>query len=188
MSGSVNAEKPCSRCHKAKPLSEFFRRPDRPGNRASACKECSRPQTAEAKTAAVSRTLRWKAQHPKEASESASRTKKKRRPHIRLVAREWASRNREKIRLWVRMANAARRSNGMRNPINLINRLMNLQRGKCAVCRCDIAKKFHLDHINPLSRGGPNVPSNTQLLCQPCNNSKYNKDPIEFMQSRGRLL
>lgn len=35
---------------------------------------------------------------------------------------------------------------------------------------------------------GSNWPSNLQLLCQPCNSSKQDRDPVEFMQSRGFLI
>ena len=64
-----------------------------------------------------------------------------------------------------------------------------LQKGICVVCKCALKKgSTHLDHIKPISRGGSNTDDNIQLLCQPCNNSKGAKDPIDFMQSRGFLL
>lgn len=62
------------------------------------------------------------------------------------------------------------------------------QRGKCVVCRIDISKRYHIDHIMPLALGGSNDKSNIQLLCPFCNMSKQDKHPIDFMQSRGFLL
>jgi 5-methylcytosine-specific restriction endonuclease McrA len=62
------------------------------------------------------------------------------------------------------------------------------QKGKCACCGVKLGNRYHVDHIVPLFRGGTNWPNNLQLLCAPCNLSKGAKDPIEFMQSRGRLL
>lgn len=70
----------------------------------------------------------------------------------------------------------------------LYSRLMKIQRGKCVACGCDIRKLAHMDHIMPLARGGANTDDNIQLLCQPCNNTKHAKHPIDFMQSRGFLL
>ena len=63
-----------------------------------------------------------------------------------------------------------------------------LQQWRCSVCRCDIRKKFHVDHVMPLARGGQHEPMNLQLLCPTCNVRKSAKDPIRFMQERGFLL
>lgn len=66
-------------------------------------------------------------------------------------------------------------------------RLLILQKGRCANCKCK-PPKFHLDHIEPLSRGGSNTDSNVQLLCPTCNLKKHAKDPIAWAQEQGRLL
>ena len=79
-------------------------------------------------------------------------------------------------------------ANGQLSP-GLADRLMDLQRGLCAACRCDLKSSGrHLDHIQPLSKNGSNTDSNIQLLCPSCNSSKHSKHPIEFMQQRGFLL
>jgi 5-methylcytosine-specific restriction endonuclease McrA len=72
---------------------------------------------------------------------------------------------------------------------NIAERLLGLQRHKCAACKTGLgAKKYHLDHITALASGGTNTDSNIQLLCPPCNLSKWTRNPIDFMQSRGYLL
>lgn len=63
-----------------------------------------------------------------------------------------------------------------------------LQRWKCAICVRGIKTSYHVDHIVPVSRGGKTEVWNLQLLCPPCNLKKHAKDPIEYMQSLGRLL
>lgn len=62
------------------------------------------------------------------------------------------------------------------------------QRGKCGYCRIKVGKKYHVDHIVALVKGGSNNRRNLQILCGPCNNGKSAKDPIDFAQSRGMLL
>ncbi|MNQ24566.1 HNH endonuclease [compost metagenome] len=73
-----------------------------------------------------------------------------------------------------------------------IQRLFDLQRGKCATCRKALhsngENKFHVDHITPLVKGGSNGPENLQLLCPPCNLHKRAKDPIDWEQENGKLL
>ena len=75
-----------------------------------------------------------------------------------------------------------------RYPDNAIAEIMRLQRGRCAYCRRDIRKCFHVDHIKARANGGGNTRSNIQLTCPRCNRSKGKKDPIVFAQSLGRLL
>lgn len=69
-----------------------------------------------------------------------------------------------------------------------IKSLLKRQRGKCVVCKVNISKTYHIDHIMPLAKGGSNKPSNIQLLCPNCNLHKSAKHPIDFMQSMGFLL
>lgn len=68
---------------------------------------------------------------------------------------------------------------------------LRLQRGRCANCYEKVGvnrKKYHVDHIVPLSRGGSNDPTNLQILCVECNLRKSAKDPIEWARENGRLL
>lgn len=65
---------------------------------------------------------------------------------------------------------------------------------KCAVPNCPhpIAasgkNKYHVDHIQPLSRGGSNWPENLQILCQIHNLQKHARDPYEWAGSVGFLF
>jgi len=68
-----------------------------------------------------------------------------------------------------------------------IQNLFQNQKGLCVVCK-EKLNNYHVDHIQPLSRGGEHNIFNLQLLCQTCNQVKFNKDPIDFMQSKGYLL
>ena len=62
------------------------------------------------------------------------------------------------------------------------------QKKICHWCGKPCAKNAEIDHIVPLSRGGPHEITNLCVACLPCNRSKHNKDPIDFAQSLGLLL
>jgi 5-methylcytosine-specific restriction endonuclease McrA len=69
-----------------------------------------------------------------------------------------------------------------------VERLMALQKRRCVCCEVSLKDGYHIDHIQPLRRGGHNGVKNIQLLCPNCNTRKNAKDPITFMQENGFLL
>ena len=89
----------------------------------------------------------------------------------------------------VKRNNRRARTNGMALSIGIVSKLMTLQRGLCAECKCNLEKSgHHIDHIIPLAKDGRNTDCNVQLLCPPCNLRKSSKDPIAWAQENGRLL
>lgn len=56
-------------------------------------------------------------------------------------------------------------------------------RGKCQACG-NVHPHMEVDHIVPVSRGGMNHLSNLQLLCRPCNRSKWAHDNDEWLKSQ----
>lgn len=69
-----------------------------------------------------------------------------------------------------------------------IGRIKILQKYKCAICRISINKKYTIDHIIPLSKGGSNWPKNIQLVCKSCNSRKGAKIQELFMREGWFLL
>lgn len=66
--------------------------------------------------------------------------------------------------------------------------LFEKQKGKCAICFKRLPRRFHIDHIQPLARGGSNDVANIQLTHPRCNFRKRDKDPVAFAHELGRLL
>lgn len=99
--------------------------------------------------------------------------------------RKFRAANPEKMREWNHRRGQIRVG---RLPRGTIKKLYDLQRGKCPICKAQIADKFHADHIIPISKGGRHEPLNIQLLCPTCNVRKSAKHPVDFMQERGFLL
>lgn len=59
------------------------------------------------------------------------------------------------------------------------------QNGKCWWCGKSVKRKFHVDHIIPLAKGGSNKPNNICISCPTCNSQKSDRMPWEF---KGRLF
>lgn len=102
---------------------------------------------------------------------------------------DWKRINKEKVRLYT--ANRLARKKGVGGTLSndIAERLLRLQKWRCAGCRISLKqKKYHLDHIVALSKNGRNIDSNIQILCVSCNCSKGAKHPTEFMQKLGYLI
>lgn len=101
---------------------------------------------------------------------------------------KWREANPDAGRRHASNRRARKRENGGSLSVGLSEKLLKLQKGKCACCKEVLNGKFHLDHHIPLALGGANEDGNIQLLCPPCNMAKGAKHPVDFMQSRGFLL
>jgi len=121
-------------------------------------------------------------------SERKSRWRAINKDHEKAYRREWSSKNKDKHCIHEQNRRERKRNGEGKLSSDLAQRLLKVQRGKCACCRISLGDGYHLDHIMPLALGGPHEDSNIQLLCPTCNLSKNAKHPIEFMQQKGFLL
>ena len=106
----------------------------------------------------------------------------------RNASAKWKSNNKDACRAQDNNRRAKKIANGGRLSKCIVEKLMKLQRRKCACCGLPLGDNFHIDHIMPLARGGPNTDQNAQLLHSKCNLQKSAKHPVDFMQQRGYLI
>lgn len=148
----------------------------------------NRKRVAEWQRANPARVRAWFVKNSDRRRRNHAEWRKANIEHCRAVKAAWNRRNPEKGRMYEATRRAAKAKAGGHFTVSDIVEIKLLQRTRCAACRRSIRKVYHIDHIIPLARGGSNYRSNLQLLCQPCNNKKHAKDPIDFMRSLGRLL
>lgn len=120
--------------------------------------------------------------------ESSARYRAANREKTNAAVARWGEANPERRREYDRRRRAREKGAPGDHTAEDIQRLYEQQQGKCVNCRKSLRKGFHVDHIEPLSRGGSNSPENLQLLCAWCNKSKGAKDPFQWAQENGRLL
>ena len=101
---------------------------------------------------------------------------------------EWRLRNPSAVRMQSANRRASIRNAGGRLSNDLAEKLLKLQKRKCACCGKPLGNDYHIDHIMPLALGGTNTDDNIQLLRAECNLQKHAKHPVDFMQQRGFLL
>lgn len=166
-------------------------------------KEHLREQGAEYRKANKERIAAWQAEYRKKNAERI-RLARKARPYVRSkesmerkAARlretryfeRYRAQNRARIAAQQHNYRARKRAAQGRLSKDIVQRLMKLQRARCAGCGASLrARGHHLDHAVPLAKGGSNSDDNVQLLCPRCNCGKRHADPIAWAQRNGRLL
>jgi 5-methylcytosine-specific restriction endonuclease McrA len=202
----------CQKCGERKPISEFYchgkgQRSSGPDPYVHRCKTCLSAYysaryaqddgTMKARLIAYGRSESGKAKKRVATKRSHNRARLaeyRKRPEVierhKLSMKRHLAKPEIKERGRIRTAIRRARKNaagGKFEPAD-IKRIYQAQKGKCAACHAKLGEQFHIDHITPIVRGGNSFPANLQLLCPPCNYSKNARDPIDFMQSIGRLL
>ena len=199
--------KTCSKCGEANLKKEFGKDASKRDGLSSLCKTCANFASAKFRAAHpaynAAYAAAWAAANPnkiKVASAAWLAANPSKRKAIaadyyaantdkcRAASSAWLAAHPEARRSYSQNRRARKRENGGKLSRGLAEKLFNLQRGKCACCKQLLGDDFHLDHIMPLVLGGANDDCNIQLLHSTCNQQKYAKHPIDFMQQKGFLL
>jgi 5-methylcytosine-specific restriction endonuclease McrA len=133
-------------------------------------------------------TKEWQQRNPERVREVGRAADQRRATAKTEYNKQWRKRNSEVVAAHSRNRRALVKSCEGSHTADDIQWLLKTQRYKCSVCRKDIKRKYHVDHIKPLAKGGANDKTNLQVLCPTCNNQKHAADPIDFMQRKGFLL
>lgn len=129
--------------------------------------------------------IRWREKNPERWKETKAAYN--RQEFMREWSKEWRKENVEIVRSHKRNAKAKRRLARGQHSEDDIADILKAQRNRCAYCKIKL-KKYQVDHIIAIAKGGTNFRQNIQIACGPCNRAKSAKDPIDFSRSLGKLL
>jgi len=165
--------KVCGTCREWKPLKRFFRHRDHWDGISTTCKACG-----------AARLMQWEAANPEKKAEYGRRHRERHREHERARLRQWRQNNPCK--------NAAKsqryRARKLDVTIKLVDREAVFERDGHTCVYCGSTENSELDHVVPLSRGGPHCEDNLVVACRRCNASKGAKLLEEWEQCNGDKL
>jgi 5-methylcytosine-specific restriction endonuclease McrA len=170
-------------------LSEFKRDKRRSGSGgfAGICKVCSQQSARTWRTTNRDHVRMYDKERDATRTRVRTQTPASAETH-RLSSKLWPKKYPDKARQFWRRKRAIRQGAPGYHTLADVERIRLAQKNCCAYCRRKLGKKFHVDHIQPLSRDGTDWPNNLQIVCGSCNSRKHAKDPIQFAQELGLLV
>lgn len=113
----------------------------------------------------------------------------RREDELKAIHAAWREKNPEKVKT-IQMSYVARRRSQIASgdPTKLIHAWRIGAKKVCHWCSVKCPDDYHVDHYEPLAKGGKHVVSNLVIACPKCNHTKNARDPYEFAASRGRLF
>jgi 5-methylcytosine-specific restriction endonuclease McrA len=104
-------------------------------------------------------------------------------------SRDWAARNKDKVRSIKAAYKARRRQQEQGGDSTATIHAWEKQAAKvCHWCGVKCHKLYHIDHYVPLAKGGKHEVRNLVIACRKCNLRKSARDPYEFAAAMGRLF
>lgn len=123
---------------------------------------------------------KWRQNNPDKMVKAVNNWRKNNPIKLSEGHKKWMKENAEYVREYNRKRRAMKRQATIQK-FNLVqlNQRMSIFGYKCAYCGGPFE---HVDHVKPLSKGGPHCLSNLRPACAACNLSKHNKTLNEWLQ------
>lgn len=148
------------------------------------------PQTVEQKQAAIKRASAWYYANRERAYQNFLSWVQRHPSEWRVICARWQAKNPEKVRESVRAWRSRnpgwwqKRRADLANVENTLTteewlKVLSEFNNRCVYCgRSDL--KLTMDHVIPISKGGPHSKENVVPSCGPCNSKKGARDPSFF--------
>lgn len=136
----------------------------------------------------TARMAEWRRNNPEKDKEKRRAWQKANPDKMKQATLNWQKKHPESLKANNSKRRARKVGNGGCHTGEQIKQMFFHQKGRCFTCGDKIDKKYHIDHITPICKGGTDDISNIQLLCPFCNMSKNKKTHHEFMVTKGMLV
>lgn len=136
----------------------------------------------------VARVMDYNARNYEKFKEKLREYRQK--PEWKEKRKEWESENKTQIKIWDHKKRI-KRKNAISDyppitPDQWIEKVK-LFKSCCAYCKKK-TKDLEMEHVIPLSKGGPHTIENLVPACKSCNCKKFTTDEVIFRQKRGELI
>jgi len=187
----------CTRCKCAKSLDSFGVRSSNPDGLQKWCIPCLKEYNKNyykanekrlkenvskwvSENRETSRAIKdkWRKANPVKQREAIKRWQKENEEQFLATKKKWREDNKDVLR--VHCINRRRKLAEGSLSKAIVETLLEKQKGICPCCLKPLGTDHHIDHIIPVSKGGPNNDENVQLLHSKCNLIKNNRWPWEL--------
>lgn len=176
--------KRCTKCGEERPLADFLKHARTKDGLQWKCKSCR-----------TAYNLAYRAANRECLAAYRASYRAANREHLMAVSAAWQKANPERFAAYQaayraahlkekaahqRNYHARKKGNGGEHTVADVQAQYTRQKGTCFYCGKELGKKYHVDHVMPLAKGGSNGPENLVVACPTCNLSKGDKHPMDF--------
>lgn len=170
----------CGRCKVEKPLTEFGRRKQTRDGYCYCCKPCYNTKAkTEAQYTDKEYWRRWRKNHPGYRSKYKYKYKPMDPAKRREFKRRFMANNPGYNAIYTAQYRARKRdAQHVPYTATQVRAKIKYWGGRCWICKKSISSSIHMDHVKPLSKGGPDCLSNLRPACGLCNGRKSDQWPF----------
>ena len=140
----------------------------------------NREWAAENRERSVQYCAKYRATHPEQIRQATADYYARNKEAKRAASTQYAKDHPDRVRAWHSTRSALVSGADGTHTAADIAAQRTRQKGLCFWCGEKVSRRYHVDHVIPLARGGSNNPENLVISCASCNSRKKSHHPMDF--------